>query len=225
LLIRQQGLRTAVVLTHRCPMQEAASFWEDLYTARGGAIWSGNANAPLVAAVDALSPGRALDLGCGEGGDSVHLARLGWQVTAVDISPTALSRTDELAASTGVSSRVTTERHDLTISFPDGRFDLVVALFFQSPLELPRERVLARAAAALEVGGRLVLVEHGSMPSWSEHDHDADFPTPEELYASLGLDATRFSPVTLASREREATGPDGRSGTLIDTVVVVRRDG
>ena len=38
-----------------------------------------------------LPPGRALDLGCGEGGDAVWLAERGWNVVAVDISETALT--------------------------------------------------------------------------------------------------------------------------------------
>jgi SAM-dependent methyltransferase len=206
-------------------MQDVEEFWEELYLSRAGGanIWSGKVNAPLASAVEGLPPGRALDLGCGEGGDSVHLARLGWQVTAVDVSPTALARASELAASAGVSPLVTTERHDLASSFPSGRFDLVVAMFFQSPLELPREQVLRRAAESLDAGGRLVLVEHGSAPAWSDH-HDMVFPTPDELVAALDLDPSRFTPETVESRSREATSPDGHTGTLVDTVVVVRRD-
>ncbi|HET8969743.1 MAG TPA: class I SAM-dependent methyltransferase [Candidatus Nanopelagicales bacterium] len=206
-------------------MDDTTAFWEDLYTSRaeGGNIWSGNANAPLVSAVEGLPPGRALDLGCGEGGDAVHLARLGWQVTAVDVSPTALARTRALAEAAGVASLVTTEQHDLARSFPTGRFDLVVALFFQSPIELPRERVLRQAVESLEVSGRLVLVEHGSMPTWSQHQHDHHFPSPDELVASLDLDPARFTPLTVESWSRDATGPDGETGTLLDTVVVVRR--
>ncbi len=214
-------------------MTDTEAFWEELYLSRAGGapIWSGRVNAQLAAEVDGLPPGRALDLGCGEGGDSVHLARLGWQVTAIDVSPTALARTRELAAAAGVSSRVTTEQHDLASSFPAGRFDLVVAMFFQSPLELPREQVLRRAAESLEVGGHLVVVEHGSAPSWSEHPpegsehHDMELATPDELVALLDLDVTRFSPVTVESRSRVVSGPDGQSGTLLDSVVVVRRVG
>lgn len=213
-------------------MTDTEAFWEELYLSRAGGapIWSGRVNAQLAVEVDGLPPGRALDLGCGEGGDSVHLARLGWQVTAIDVSPTALARTREMAAAAGVSSLVTTEQHDLASSFPSGSFDLVVAMFFQSPLELAREDVLSRAAESLDPGGHLVVVEHGSAPTWSEHPpqgsghHHMEFATPAELVALIDLDTTRFTPVTVESRSRSITGPDGQPGTLLDTVVVVRRD-
>lgn len=51
-----------------------------------------------------------------------------------------------------------------------------------------------------------------------------EFATPEELVALIDLDPARFSRVTVESRSRQATGPDGQSGTLLDTVIVVRRD-
>ena len=213
-------------------MTETEAFWEDLYLSRaqGAAIWSGEVNAQLATEVAELTPGRALDIGCGEGGDAVHLARLGWQVTAIDVSPTALARTGAAASAAGVGSRVTTEQHDLASSFPAGRFDLVLAMFFQSPLELAREDVLNRAAESLDPGGHLVVVEHGSAPTWSEHPpqgsdhHHLHFATPAELVALIDLDPIRFTPVTVESRSRSVTGPDGQPGTLLDTVVVVRRN-
>jgi 2-polyprenyl-3-methyl-5-hydroxy-6-metoxy-1,4-benzoquinol methylase len=39
-----------------------------------------------------LSPGRALDVECGEGADSLWLAQQGWRVTGVDITQSALSK-------------------------------------------------------------------------------------------------------------------------------------
>ncbi len=56
-------------------------------------MFSDNANPLLVEVAGQLTAGRALGLGSGEGGDAVWLARRGWRVTAVDVSPTALART------------------------------------------------------------------------------------------------------------------------------------
>ncbi|KGM12493.1 methyltransferase type 12, partial [Cellulomonas bogoriensis 69B4 = DSM 16987] len=73
---------------------DPAAFWEDRY-AGSGRVWSGEPNATLVDVVAGLTPGRALDLGCGEGGDAIWLARHGWDATGIDISPTAVARATE----------------------------------------------------------------------------------------------------------------------------------
>src|SRR5215469_18354398 len=59
----------------------------------------------LVEGPDPLSPGRALDLGCGTGTDSVYLAQHGWDVTGVDMAPEALAAARRRAAAAGVSPR------------------------------------------------------------------------------------------------------------------------
>ncbi len=64
--------------------------WDHRYG--GDQMWSGNPNGTLVNEIDGLAPGRALDVGAGEGGDAVWLAEQGWQVTANDISQRALDR-------------------------------------------------------------------------------------------------------------------------------------
>lgn len=200
---------------------DTAEFWERRYATQDR-IWSGNVNAILAETVADLEPGRVLDLGCGEGGDTVHLAKLGWKVTAVDISQTALDRARSHAEQAGVSDLVATERHDLAESFPDGEFDLVSAQYFQSPLEFPRHKVLRRAAEALVPGGLLLLVDHGSVPPWSEH-FDAEFPSPEQVLAEIDLDEERFRTERLEAPERIATGPNGRTGPMVDNIVSVRR--
>lgn len=197
-------------------------FWEKLY---GGPKphWRGTPNPRLVEAVDALAPGHALDLGCGEGGDAVWLARRGWRVTAVDISANALARTTRFVAESGVADRVSTERHDLAETFPEGVFDLVSAQYFQSPFKLPRGEVMRKAARALAPGGLLLVVEHGSGAPWSTHGRDMRFPTPEEIHADFALDSAGWPVVRLGRSEREVTGPNGEKGTVLDTVVAVRR--
>lgn len=91
-------------------VETSAEFWESRYADRDQ-IWSGNPNQALVDTMSGRAPGEALDLGCGEGGDSVWLAEQGWRVTAVDVSATAIARGRELAS-----------RRDV----PDGRISWLV---------------------------------------------------------------------------------------------------
>ena len=72
-------------------MNDTQTHWEEHYGERER-VWSGRVNARLAEVAAELPPGRALDLGCGEGADAVWLAERGWDVVAVDISETALGR-------------------------------------------------------------------------------------------------------------------------------------
>nr|WP_231395979.1 class I SAM-dependent methyltransferase [Mycobacterium sp. URHD0025] len=202
-----------------------AQYWERHYGQRGR-IWSGRVNAQLAKIAADLPAGTALDLGCGEGGDAVWLAEHGWQVTAVDVSDTALARAAGEAKDRGVADRITFERHDLSESLPEGRFDLVSAQFLQSPIAMDRAVLLRRAAGAVDDGGLLVIVDHGAAPPWApEHVRKFEFPTAESVVDSLNLDDAQWERIRVGTDEREATGPDGQPGTLIDNVMVLRRRG
>jgi SAM-dependent methyltransferase len=202
---------------------EAERYWEARY-ADAPRMWSGRVNPVMAEVVAPLPPGRALDLGCGEGGDAVWLAGRGWRVTAVDISATALRRALEHATEAGVADRVSARRHELGVDFPDGEFDLVSAQFLQSPVELRREEVLRAAARAVAPGGLLLIVEHGALPPWSSHEHhDAVFHTPEETLAGLAL-GPGWRVERADAPQREADGPHGHTGVLVDHVLAVRRD-
>ncbi|WP_421118160.1 class I SAM-dependent methyltransferase [Aquihabitans daechungensis] len=200
---------------------ETERFWEARYLEKDR-IWSGKVNAVMAGIVGGLPAGRALDLGCGEGGDAVWLAQQGWTVTAVDVSQVALDRAEAHAAELGLAG-ITWERHDLAASFPAGPFDLVSAQFLQSPIEFPRVQVLRRATAALAPGGRLLSISHAAFPPWSKHaHHDVVFPTPEEELEALDLDPRGWVVERCEVVEREGTGPDGEAGTLFDAVILVR---
>src|SRR5436190_6532336 len=74
--------------------------------------------------------GRALlDFGCGMGEEAVCFARLGADVTAIDVSPVGVRMTRDRAARNGLSDRVSPHVMDATaLTFPDGSFDLVHGL-------------------------------------------------------------------------------------------------
>ena len=194
---------------------QAERFWEAHY-GRHERVWSGRANPVLVDVVESLPPGSALDLGCGEGGDSIWLARQGWRVTAVDVSATALARAAADAATAEVADRIDFRQHDLALTFPSGAFDLVSAQYLHSPIEFPRVHVLREAANAVTPGGLLLIVDHASVNPWSWAD-------PEETLAPLDLSPDEWHTERLEAREREATVPKGQRITVSDNVVAVRR--
>lgn len=201
-------------------MSEGEAFWEARY-ARSSPKSSGRPSAVLVRFVEGLPPGRSLDLGCARGDDVVWLARQGWTATGVDVSETALEYARANAAAAGVAGAFA--RHDLATSFPSGRFELVTALFLQSPVAFPRAEVLARAARAVAPGGLLLSVSHGSAAPWSWGDPDRSFPSAEEELAALGLEPEAWERVFVGSTERTAQGPGGQTAVLLDTIVAVRR--
>ncbi|MFC4126179.1 class I SAM-dependent methyltransferase [Nocardia rhizosphaerae] len=201
---------------------DPATFWENFYREREQ-IWTGNANKTLVREVTGLTPGTALDLGCGEGGDAIWLATEGWQVTAVDISATAMERGARHAADAGV--RISWERHDLDESFPEGTFDLVSAQFLHSPVERPDERqaILRKAAAAVAPGGALVIGSHAHWPTWvTTPPHDVSFPTIEQMLDELDL-GPEWRVETAELVTSPSTSPDGVEGERADSVLRLRR--
>ncbi|MFE7332133.1 SAM-dependent methyltransferase [Streptomyces sp. NPDC057565] len=203
---------------------DSADFWETHYTGLD-AQWGTAPNQVLADLVTALAatPAKALDLGCGHGGDALWLASHGWNVTAVDVSATALSRVTAGAEALGLTDRVRTSRHDLARTFPDGSFDLVSACYFHTPIEIPRQQVLRQAAQAVAPGGLLIVVEHASVAPWSwQAGQGIRFPAPDEVLASLEL-GTDWRTERCHAPRRIATGPQGQQSTVTENVIAVRR--
>lgn len=232
-------------MTEHGTHEDATQFWNQRYGEKEQ-IWSGRVNQQLADVASTLTAGSALDLGAGEGGDAIWLAGQGWQVTAVDISETALSRAAAAATRAGMADRIDFQQHDLATDFPAGSFDLVSAQYLHSPVQFPRTAVLQQAAAAVAGGGRLLIVDHAAPPPWAKaHQHatdgessagndarnnsDAhqlpDLPALSETFQSLELDPAQWLVERCEEVERVATGPDGVTGTLLDNVILARRVG
>ncbi|MGE2833544.1 class I SAM-dependent methyltransferase [Mycobacterium sp. SMC-4] len=201
--------------------EDVKEHWENRYSERTQ-IWSGRANHWLEKVAGPLTPGRALDLGCGEGADSVWLAEKGWQVVGVDISETALERAAAAAEQRGVGGRARFVQCDLSADFPDGEFDLVSAHFLQSFVHLDRPRIFRSAAAAVAAGGTLLIVDHAAAPPSADHLHDFVFPTVDDVLGALDIDA-HWEQVHAATVERDGVGHDGEPAVLLDNLVVLRR--
>ena len=75
--------------------------WDERYSG-DELVWTSTPNQFLVAEAVELPSGRAVDLACGEGRNSIWLAEQGWTVTGVDFSPVGLAKAKRFADLWGV---------------------------------------------------------------------------------------------------------------------------
>lgn len=208
-------------MSEKCEDRQAdpERYWEDRYRSASPDS-SGQPGVALRRFAEPLKAGRALELGCGKGDDAVWLAGQGWSVVAVEISRTALGYAAANAGRAGVSDRITFEQHDLSRSFPEGPFDLVTASFLAAS---PRDAVLRRAADTVAPGGHLLIIDHASRLPWSSAPPDRVYPTAEETLAGLDLQEPEWTRIHVGMIERSATGPNGETADVRDSVVFLKR--
>lgn len=138
-----------------------AGWWDEFYADRARPIpfFTAVPDENLVSYLDdgLLAPGRALELGCGPGRNAIWLARRGFDVDAVDLSPVAIAWATERASDAAVDVRF--HRGDVfSVPLPPGRYDLVYdsgCLHFLPPHR--RVSYLALLDRVLAQGGHLGL--------------------------------------------------------------------
>ncbi len=205
-----------------------AGFWDERY---GGSdrVWSGRPNQRLVEQAADLTPGTALDVACGEGGDAIWLAKQGWRVTAVDVSQVALSRVAAHAEDEKVADRIKVGFYDaLADPRPVGRhrFDLVTVSFLHVPVE-DFEEVYIGIADAVAPGGRLLVTAHHpeDVATGARHDHGPGLMfEPERVVATLGAaDPDSHWEVEVAETQDRVQETSDGPLEVRDTVVRLRR--
>jgi SAM-dependent methyltransferase len=200
------------------------AYWDERY-AQHDHVWSGRANPQLMAHVDGLTPDTAIDVGCGEGGDAIWLARQGWTVTGADVSPVGLRKAQAHAEREGL--QITWRQIDLYAPEmePLGTYALVSSQYLHMPPSV-RDLAVARLAAAVGPGGCLLLVSH--------HPRDLAVPglrpnRPEMFYTAEDLvphfNAREWEILAADASARAASHREGRPVTVYDTVLFARRRG
>ena len=130
-----------------------------------------------------ITPGRALDIGCGPGRNALHLAAAGFDVDAIDPSPAAIAWAEDRAHEAGAEVRF--RCGDAFTADLDGPYDLIYdsGCFHHLP---PHRRIsyLALLDRALAPGGHFALScfatgEGSDLP-------DADFYRQARLHGGLG---------------------------------------
>ena len=195
--------------------ESPAEFWDRRYS-DAERVWSPKANALLVEFVSGLAPGRALDIGAGEGRNSIWLAKSGWRVTALDVSQVGLARAAQRAVAEGVEIECVTG--DWREYVPSDPVDLAV-ISFMHPRPAERAVMFGRARDALTPGGHLFTVgveagEHGRRgPPGADRLY-----TPERVSEALtGFEVLRCEAVTYEGQTRDG------SRAVVDVVGIGRR--
>jgi SAM-dependent methyltransferase len=130
-------------------------------------FWNGKFNDPktqfnrepsrlLMEAIRRRQPGRALDLGMGEGRNTIFLAQQGWQATGVDLSDVAVAQAKVRAAKLHVN--LTTVVDDLDrYDFGKGKWDLITLFYMHAWYHGGKPASPRRLMEALKPEGLLVI--------------------------------------------------------------------
>jgi len=200
-------------------INDSQESWDERYSSQEQ-VWSGQPNGALVTETNALRPGRALDVGCGEGADALWLAERGWDVTALDISQVALDRAANHARRGG------REVHWLHAGLVEaalspGSFDLVSAQYPALPRTDTHDAELA-LLNAVAPGGVLLVVHHapsGKEEAGAHGFNPDDYVSPADVAALLD---DRWHIEVNETRPRHVTGGAGAAHTH-DIVLRARR--
>ena len=142
----------------------------------------------LMAAIDGRAPGRALDVGMGQGRNAVALARKGWDVTGIDISDEGLAVSKANAAMAGVTLTAV-HASDREFDYGRDRWDLIAVVY--GPGSTTDERFVQRLYQALRPGG-IVVVESFASPRDAARRRPVDIDPADLLRAFAGFRLLRF---------------------------------
>lgn len=210
-------------------------YWDQVWQGdRAVAMASGKPNPHLEREVGDLTPGTALDAGCGAGAEAIWLAARGWHVTAADIATAALEHAAERAEVSGVADQVQWVQADLSVWEPDTRFDLVTTHYAHPAM--PQLELYARVASWVAPGGTLLIVGHlhHEAPEGDghgcgrAHGHGPDTEPPAHASATAAgitacLDPAVWEVATAEESHRTSPGHQGHPVSLRDVVVRATR--
>ena len=132
-------------------------FWwrdEDRYALEPDAYPSSLLTQQTLRLLAARSPGRALDIGAGEGSDAIRLALLGYEVDAVEVSKVGAEKIERFAAAADARLRVIAS--DVQDFVPDESYDVVVCNGVLHYVE-DKQRVIKLMQDATRPGGINVI--------------------------------------------------------------------
>lgn len=180
-------------MTHSFDQDYWDHHWQDDRPDAPAAMTTNPPHPHLAQEIAGLTPGTALDAGCGAGAEAIWLAAHGWEVTGADIAEQALARAAERVAPSDTAHRVRWVRADLSTWEPGTTYDLVTT-FYAHPA-MPQLDFYDRIAGWVAPGGTLLVVGHSHAHGHGHglgHGHGqgaVDGPPPEAVVTAAGVTA------------------------------------
>lgn len=152
-----------------------------------------------------LPGGKVLDLACGTGRNSLFLAEKGYEVTAIDVSQTAIKMAKNKAQEKGL--KISWIIADLDIFKISGKYDIILSFFYVN------KKMVSDIIKSLNVGGILIFVSHmlPAIRSEEPHNHHFRFKPGELRQLFKGLKVLQYE-------ERQVDEEGGRHSYLASLV-------
>ncbi|PRY69092.1 methyltransferase family protein [Glaciihabitans tibetensis] len=194
--------------------------WDARYAAAAGSadsVWSISPNDWVAATVGPLTPGTAVDLGCGEGRNAIWLASRGWTTTGVDFSSAGIDVARARSQRAGVD--VDWQVADATTWRAPKPVDLVVIAYLHLT-EPELRRAITGAVASLAPGGHLVVIGHDR----TNIIDGVGGPQRADILYTPELLADAVAGLTITTCERVLRPVETADGTrnAIDAVLIAR---
>lgn len=182
----QADQKNSTIISDMITLMDTSGSFEDHYK-ENKSYWGEKPSLVILDNLSLLNPGTVLDVGAGDGRNSVFLADQGFKVAALDVSPTGLKNIEEKAAAKGLLvETIAGDIRELQIA---GEYDNIISNFtlhFLGPEQIMP--TLHKMAAATKPGG-INIVDDFTPNGPLVKDDPEFYPTEDSLvnfYSSLG---------------------------------------
>lgn len=162
-------------------INDLAQYFDQLYESEEK-VWGEEPQRPVMDSVSLMKEGTVLDLGAGEGRNSIYLAQKGFEVIAADISVSGLKKIDEKSKKLGLEEKISSLNLDGARGDLPRSYDNIINTFtLHFSDQKGFYRMLENMVEHTEAGGLNVIEDFTQNSSLYEPGGRLYFASPDEI--------------------------------------------